>query len=130
MARGERGGADAFELSEAELALACGSQSGGPRHVDAVTAWLTRIGLSVADLECGPQLPSYAPALLALLSGGGMATAAHNNCSGKHSGFLTLARHLGVPTKGRSEEHTSELQALMRNSYAVFRLKKNNIHQK
>src|SRR3546814_2772470 len=26
--------------------------------------------------------------------------------------------------KGRSEEHTSELQALMRNSYAVFCLKK------
>src|SRR3546814_6282321 len=25
---------------------------------------------------------------------------------------------------GRSEEHTSELQSLMRNSYAVFRLKK------
>src|SRR3546814_959844 len=28
---------------------------------------------------------------------------------------------------GRSEEHTSELQSLMRNSYAVFCLKKNNI---
>src|SRR3546814_6102511 len=27
---------------------------------------------------------------------------------------------------GRSEEHTSELQSLMRNSYAVFCLKKNN----
>src|SRR3546814_4133790 len=27
---------------------------------------------------------------------------------------------------GRSEEHTSELQSLMRNSYAVFRLKKQN----
>src|SRR3546814_1316795 len=27
-------------------------------------------------------------------------------------------------TKGRSEEHTSELQSLMRNSYAVFGLKK------
>src|SRR3546814_10375383 len=26
----------------------------------------------------------------------------------------------------RSEEHTSELQSLMRNSYAVFRLKKTN----
>src|SRR3546814_8311763 len=26
----------------------------------------------------------------------------------------------------RSEEHTSELQSLMRNSYAVFRLKKKN----
>src|SRR3546814_10403261 len=30
-----------------------------------------------------------------------------------------LARHL----RGRSEEHTSELQSLMRNSYAVFCLK-------
>src|SRR3546814_16266404 len=100
MARGERGGADAFELSEAELALACGSQSGGPRHVDAVTAWLPRIGLSVADLECGPQLPSYEPALLALLSGGGIATAAHNNCSGKHRGCITLTRHLRIPHQG------------------------------
>src|SRR3546814_2341724 len=32
------------------------------------------------------------------------------------------------PTRsnGRSEEHTSELQSLMRNSYAVFCLKKKN----
>src|SRR3546814_2913607 len=29
---------------------------------------------------------------------------------------------------GRSEEHTSELQSLMRNSYAVFCLKKKNEH--
>src|SRR3546814_2253623 len=28
----------------------------------------------------------------------------------------------------RSEEHTSELQSLMRSSYAVFCLKKNNTH--
>src|SRR3546814_2735312 len=27
----------------------------------------------------------------------------------------------------RSDEHTSEIQSLMRNSHAVFRLKKNNI---
>src|SRR3546814_4979068 len=30
----------------------------------------------------------------------------------------------GTPTMGRSEEHTSELQSLMRSSYAVFCLKK------
>src|SRR3546814_2015626 len=30
--------------------------------------------------------------------------------------------------EGRSEEHTSELQSLMRTSYAVFCLKKNNGH--
>src|SRR3546814_5335169 len=31
-----------------------------------------------------------------------------------------------VPPRGRSEEHTSELQSLMRISYAVFCLKKKN----
>src|SRR3546814_6018883 len=30
-----------------------------------------------------------------------------------------------LPAAARSEEHTSELQSLMRNSYAVFCLKKN-----
>src|SRR3546814_3822785 len=36
-------------------------------------------------------------------------------------------RALGIGDENtRSEEHTSELQSLMRNSYAVFCLKKNN----
>src|SRR3546814_2308075 len=34
----------------------------------------------------------------------------------------------GPYNSGRSEEHTSELQSLMRISYAVFCLKKNNTH--
>src|SRR3546814_1428697 len=38
--------------------------------------------------------------------------------------FLTnVAEHVGEPAR-RSEEHTSELQSLMRISYAVFRLTK------
>src|SRR3546814_4022079 len=36
------------------------------------------------------------------------------------------AAHISAPV--RSEEHTSELQSLMRNSYAVFCLKKKNSH--
>src|SRR3546814_9265978 len=35
-------------------------------------------------------------------------------------------REQGTAQPGRSEEHTSELQSLMRNSYAVFCLKKKN----
>ncbi|WP_193366990.1 asparaginase [Pelagibius marinus] len=96
----ESGAADAFDVSEPELALACASHSGEPRHVETTTAWLARLGLSAHDLECGPQLPGYEPALIKLLASGGTATRAHNNCSGKHSGFLTLAKHLGVPTRG------------------------------
>src|SRR3546814_4743530 len=37
---------------------------------------------------------------------------------------LTVQRHEATATLGRSEEHTSELQSLMRISYAVFCLKK------
>src|SRR3546814_12278936 len=43
--------------------------------------------------------------------------------------FDSIAEHPGLgleATSGRSEEHTSELQSLMSNSYAVFCLKKKN----
>lgn len=96
----ETGAADAFGLSDAEVALACASHNGEKRHVDAVTAWLARIGLSVDDLECGASLPGTEDALRALFAEGGRATAAHDNCSGKHAGFLSVARHLGQPTRG------------------------------
>src|SRR3546814_3323349 len=42
---------------------------------------------------------------------------------GKRGPYLVRARHLVADAK-RSEEHTSELQSLMRSSYAVFCLKK------
>src|SRR3546814_6811292 len=51
----------------------------------------------------------------------------------KIAGSLTIKRRFGIGTDfeaanlvGRSEEHTSELKSLMRNSYAVFCLKKKN----
>src|SRR3546814_1995597 len=46
--------------------------------------------------------------------------------------LLRRARHVTVVTVAgtRSEEHTSELQSLMRISYAVFCLKKKNTIQK
>jgi len=96
----ESGAADAYALGNAEIALACASHSGEPRHVETVLAWLARIGCAVADLECGSHLPGNDAALQALLRDRRPATAAHNNCSGKHTGFLTLTRHLGIDAKG------------------------------
>src|SRR3546814_9098068 len=40
------------------------------------------------------------------------------------AGFVQEARYAGARTVERSEEHTSELQSLMRISYAVFCLQK------
>ncbi|WP_340150906.1 asparaginase [uncultured Sneathiella sp.] len=96
----ESGAADALNVSEKELSLACASHTGEPIHVEAVKGWLGRIGLDISDLECGRQWPTYDPAARALAAAGQEPTAAHNNCSGKHSGFLSTALHLKEPLKG------------------------------
>src|SRR3546814_10001899 len=44
--------------------------------------------------------------------------------AGTSSGMVRRAGEMGACDGGRSEEHTSELQSLMRISYAVFCLKK------
>src|SRR3546814_7707981 len=49
----------------------------------------------------------------------------------RHIALIKRARHdIDRRYTGRSEEHTSELQSLMRNSYAVFCLKKKKNKQK
>ena len=94
----ETGAADAFNVTPDELALSCASHSGEPMHVDRVERWLERIDCKESDLACGPHLPIYEPAAHAMIREGRKPCRVHNNCSGKHTGFLTLARHLGVST--------------------------------
>src|SRR3546814_7616931 len=50
--------------------------------------------------------------------------------SSREHSFFSISGNLATqcPQAVRSEEHTSELQSLMRNSYAVFCLKKKNIY--
>ncbi len=89
----ESGAAEACGASEAEIALACSSHNGEPRHLAAVTAWLERLGLSPDDLECGTHAPLRG-------SPPDRLTPAHNNCSGKHTAMLATAWHLGEPLAG------------------------------
>jgi len=96
----ETGAAEANALGDKELALACASHNGETVHTEAVDAWLSQIGLSADALECGVQLPYDEASTTALLLSGQRPSALHNNCSGKHSGFLTLARHLKLEGKG------------------------------
>jgi len=96
----ESGAADAFGVGDEELALACASHNGEARHVALARAWLARIGLSESDLECGAHPPMGEQARAALLRAGAEPGAGHNNCSGKHIGMLTTARHLGARCAG------------------------------
>ena len=90
------GAADAFGLTPAHLALACASHQGAAIHTDPVSAWLDALGLTDDALRCGPQEPSDMPARDGLIRAHEKSCQMHNNCSGKHTGFLTLTKHLGA----------------------------------
>nr|WP_314261421.1 asparaginase [uncultured Devosia sp.] len=89
-----------FHHSDEELALACASHHGEDVHVQTANNLLSRIGLSAADLECGAHMPTNAAARDALRASGENPSPLHNNCSGKHSGMLSVALAMGVPTAG------------------------------
>jgi len=96
----ETGAASRYGLSDEHVALACASHSGEAMHTRLVAEWLDRLGLAEADLACGPHPPRYEPEWQAVLLRSEKPTRIHNNCSGKHAGFLTVARHWEVATAG------------------------------
>jgi len=96
----ESGAADAYGFGPAELALACSSHNGEPRHVATAEKMLAAAGRSASDLECGPQVPGYEPAAAALYRSGAAPGPIHNNCSGKHAGFICFACHAGIDPRG------------------------------
>jgi L-asparaginase len=73
-----------YGLPDEELAIACASHEALPEQLVAVRALLERAGASTDDLECGAEHGSRL----------------RHNCSGKHAGFLFLARQRGWPTEG------------------------------
>ncbi len=101
----ETGAADRLGLSDDELALACASHSGLPVHVETARSMLRKAGREPGCLECGTHWPLGRDAAAALAATGALPSALHNNCSGKHAGFVCLAcdRHLPVAGYVRPE---------------------------
>ncbi len=81
------------DLEDDEIAIACASHRAEPAQIAAVRRLLEAGGNTEADLECGEQE-------------GRLPGAIQHNCSGKHAGFLALARANGWQTSGyRLAEH-------------------------
>lgn len=96
----ESGAADAFGLSQRELALACASHSGEAEHAELAATMLAKAGLDASALECGAHWPMGQEAALKLAGQGRQPSPLHNNCSGKHAGFLCTCSHLGTDYHG------------------------------
>lgn len=91
----ERGVPQRLGLPPEELAVLCASHDGAEAHVAAVRSFLARGGLSEELLGCGPHAPFAKASRLQMLARGDKPKKVHNNCSGKHAGFLHLAGECG-----------------------------------
>lgn len=105
----ESGASEAYGLGSEHLALACASHQGAAIHRTRVTNWLDHIGLDDSAFRCGPQKPSDTDEYHQLILAGETPCQYHNNCSGKHSGFLTLAKHLGAGPEYVDPDHPVQL---------------------
>ena len=89
----ESGAASSFELGAKHLAIASSSHQGSLIHTNIIKNWLNRLGLSERHLKCGVQPPSDRFERQKLKDCGKKPSEIHNNCSGKHLGFLTTIKH-------------------------------------
>jgi L-asparaginase II len=94
------GAADHLGLSDKEIAFACASHSGSEEHVATARAMLAKAGYDERALECGAHWPLGEDEARALARSGRAPTALHNNCSGKHAGFVCLSCGMDVDPKG------------------------------
>jgi L-asparaginase II len=91
---------DAADWSTDELALACASHGGEPEHVTLAASMLASIGLTEADLACGPHTPLSDRGASLLQTSATAPTRLHNNCSGKHAAMLAASLANGWSSSG------------------------------
>ncbi len=90
----ETGSADFYNLDSSHLALACASHSGGEEHLKVAKDWLQKIKLETEDLLCGSHRPEDKEERRYLNENRFNPTQLHNNCSGKHLGFLAVSKFI------------------------------------
>jgi L-asparaginase II len=113
----ESGAADHYELSPEQIAVICASHSGTDEHVRVVSSIQKRVGFTEADLRCGVHPPFHRETAQRMKEQGLEPTPNRHNCSGKHTGMLTLASFLGEPLDDYiNPEHPIQVQ--IRNTFA------------
>ena len=97
----EAGGIDAFDLSDAELAIMAGSHSGEDLHVRTLQAVFRRAGVSQHYLGCGAQgAPLDALTAARLARDGEKPGSLRHMCSGQHASMLLICRVNDWPFEG------------------------------
>lgn len=121
------GAAKAFGFGPQHLAQFCASHNGEAVHTETVLDAMRLAGLSPDLLQCGPHLPYDKETADAMVAAGQEPGRIHNNCSGKHTGMLALAKHLGLPTDNYLDPDSQLQQVILENVADVVGLPKEQI---
>lgn len=92
----EAQGPQQFGFSQAQVALQCASHNGEDQHVAVAQGMLDKAGLSYNALRCGCHVPGRFTLLDTAPPPGLVFDERHNNCSGKHAGFLAYCVQHGL----------------------------------
>ena len=84
-----------IDFTPEELAFCSGSHAGEECHVEIAKGILNKIGLNEDYLKCGIHPPLSRTMQDKMLLNGEKPSAIHNNCSGKHLGFLAICKKQG-----------------------------------
>ncbi|MEO8388097.1 MAG: asparaginase [Polaromonas sp.] len=92
----EAGGPQQFGFSTRQLAMLCASHNGEDMHVRETQDMLDKAGLARTALRCGCHIPGIFTQLEQAPPPGLVFDERHNNCSGKHAGFLAYCVQHGL----------------------------------
>ena len=115
----EYGGADEYDLTGEEIAIACGSHGGEAVHVSTAAAMLRKGDFDEEDLLCGAHPPFDEKAAADLRASGEPPSPLHNNCSGKHAGMLLATKVMDAPSANYIDSQ-HPLQEVIRTTLADF----------
>lgn len=111
----ESGVADRFGLQSEQLALACASHSAADIHTSRVQSWIKDLDLSDDAFRCGENWPMDQVARSAMIKTDQTPCRYHNECSGKHCGFLTMTKANGWGPEYTQIDHP--LQQMIKQSF-------------
>jgi len=93
---------DAGFISE-EIALMCASHNGEKIHIETAMCMANKLGFKLKHYECGSHPPHDKGSREDARKSNTKFTPLHNNCSGKHSGMLSLAKKLCTHPDGYTQ---------------------------
>ncbi len=102
-----------IELTPEELAFCCASHAGEDCHIKVATKIMKNLRINDMWLKCGVHAPLSKSMQNKMIVRGDIPTPLHNNCSGKHLGFLALCLANGWDVN-TYEEPTHPLQVAVK----------------